>query len=136
MKAYDLLLLFPHKNWAWFWMWPTRTQFLPKYDPKEHFLMVLPIFFQNYTIITEVITINSISWHISIEISKKNPWWEELKGKIWPNSIIQTKRYLPDLPHLGKIEWWISRIFTEPSNQITRFLQGFSTWNSDGFFFY
>ena len=38
--------------------------------------------------ITQVININSMSQHISLEISKKNPRWVELKGKIWPNSTI------------------------------------------------
>ena len=43
--------------------------------------------------------------------------------------------WVPELHRLRKIEWWISRIFTEPSNQITWFLQASSMWNSDGFFY-
>ena len=37
-----------------------------------------------------------ISWHISIESSKKNPRWVELKGKIWSNSTTN-KELLHDL---------------------------------------
>ena len=33
--------------------------------------LVLAIFFYNYSIVMYVIDINQISWHISIEISKK-----------------------------------------------------------------
>ena len=40
-------------------------------------------FFFKTTMITQVININSMSQHISLEISKKNPQWVELKGKIW-----------------------------------------------------
>ena len=65
--------------------WPS---FCPNRVLEEQFLTTLPIFFQNYNMITQVININSISQHNSREISKKNPWWVELKGKLWPNSTI------------------------------------------------
>ena len=111
-------------------MWPILAQLLPKYGPRIAIFNNLSVFFQNYNMITQVININWMSQHISLEISKKNPWWVELKGKICPNSTI--KHQLPDLLHLRKVKWWISRIFTEPSSQVTCFFAG--TCNFDGGF--
>ena len=69
--------------------------------------------------------INSMSQHISLEISQKNVRGTIIKGKIWPNSAINKAPLIPDLLCLGKIEWWISRIFTRAVQSITRFFAGF-----------
>ena len=87
-KAYYLLLLFPKKIELYFGWGPCWPSFCPNRVLEEQFLTTLPVFFQNYNMITQVININSMSQHISLEISKKNPWWVELKGKIWSNSTI------------------------------------------------
>ena len=65
--------------------WPS---FCPNRVLEEQFITTLPVFFQNYNIITQVNYINSMSQHISLEISKKNPQWVELKGTIWPGFTI------------------------------------------------
>ena len=88
LKAYDLLLLFPKIFELHFGCGPCWPSFCPNWVIEEQFLTTLPIFLQSYNMITQVININSISQHNSREISKKNPWWVELKGKLWPNSTI------------------------------------------------
>ena len=45
--------------------------FFVQIGPPKIFLEVLPIFFQNFWIPTQVININSMSQHISLEISQK-----------------------------------------------------------------
>ena len=75
-----------------------------------------------------------MSQHISLEISQKNVRGTIIKGKIWPNSAINKAPLIPDLLCLGKIKWWISRIFTRAVQSITCFLQASSTWNFDGGF--
>ena len=72
------------------------TSFRPSMISEEQFLTVLPIFFENYSIIVQVINIILISWHVSKEISKKNSRWVELKGKIWSISTTN-KALLTDL---------------------------------------
>ena len=64
------------------------SQFLSKYGPNKAICNKYTDFFQNYRTATylNIIEYYSSSWHISIEISKKNPRWVERKGKIWPNS--------------------------------------------------
>ena len=51
-KAFDLLLVFPQKNWTWFWVRPMLTQFLSKYGPKRAIFKSFTNFFQDNSIIT------------------------------------------------------------------------------------
>ena len=57
------------------------AQFLPKQGRRRAIFNNFTDFFQNYNMITQVININSMSQHISLEISKKDPQWVELRVK-------------------------------------------------------
>ena len=60
---------------------PCWPRFCPNRVIEEQFLTTLPIFFQNYNITQYVPTYLTKN-------QQKNPWWVELKSKIWPNSTI------------------------------------------------
>ena len=112
-------------NRASFWVWPMPcwSSFCPNRVTEEQFLTTLLIFFQNYNMITQVININSMSQHISLEISKKNLRWVELKGKIWPNSTIN--KVLCTWPALPLENRMMSIKDFHGAVQLNKFWQGF-----------
>ena len=78
---------FQKRNELYFGCDPCWPSFCPNRVVEEQFLTTLPIFFQDYNMVTQVININSMSQHISKRRNQqKNPRLVELKGKIWPNS--------------------------------------------------
>ena len=76
-----LLLFLPKKIVSSFWVGSMLTLFSCKLHPKKHFLEVLPYFFQNYWIATEVINTDWILYFIWKSTKKESRYG--LRGKIW-----------------------------------------------------
>ena len=96
MKAYDLLLLFPQKKWAWFWVWLMLAQFRPKYDLKREIFNSFTNFFWELQYYSISYKYNNFLTYLNRNQPKKNPRWVELKVK-FDQILSQSKPCICDL---------------------------------------
>ena len=126
---------FHNKNGIDFGCDPIWPRFCSSMISKEQFLTVLPYFFselQYYNIIYKDY-INFLTY-LNRNQQKRSKVGETKRYNLTKFYHKQSTAYLIS-PCLRKIEWWISRFITKPSNQVTQFLQASSMWKSDGGFF-